>query len=88
MALALQIRDVPEDVRDRLASEARRRGQSLQAYLLGLVTREAELAARADMFFSTAHLRIDLEGSGFDHVGIIREGRDSGFDLDRDELGS
>ena len=42
--VALQIRDVPDDVRDRLAELARSRGQSLQAYLLALVTRDADRA--------------------------------------------
>lgn len=42
--VALQIRDVPDDVRDRLAESARARGQSLQAYLLALVTDEARRA--------------------------------------------
>jgi len=39
--VALQIRDVPEDVRDALAAQARARGQSLQAYLLDLVETHA-----------------------------------------------
>lgn len=39
--VALQIRDVPEDVRHALAERASRRGQSLQSYLLKLVTDEA-----------------------------------------------
>jgi hypothetical protein len=39
--VALQIRDVPEDVRQSLAGLAASRGQSLQAYLLTLVTEEA-----------------------------------------------
>lgn len=39
--VALQIRDVPEDVRDALAVQARARGQSLQAYLLELVELQA-----------------------------------------------
>lgn len=38
--VALQIRNVPEEVRKTLAERARGRGQSLQAYLLELVTRE------------------------------------------------
>ncbi|WP_200834414.1 hypothetical protein [Amycolatopsis alkalitolerans] len=37
---ALQIRDVPEPVRARLAELARERGQSLQSYLLDLVNDE------------------------------------------------
>ncbi len=39
--VALQIRDVPDDVRDALAERARARGQSLQAFLLWLVEEEA-----------------------------------------------
>jgi hypothetical protein len=39
--VALQIRDVSEEVRDRLASVAAMRGQSLQAYLLDLVEADA-----------------------------------------------
>lgn len=40
--VALQIRNVPDDVRDALAERARARGESLQAYLLDVVTREAK----------------------------------------------
>ncbi len=39
--VALQIRDVPDDVRDVLAARANAQGQSLQAFLLDLVRREA-----------------------------------------------
>jgi antitoxin FitA len=39
--VALQIRDVPDEVRDRLASVAALHGQSLQAYLLELVKADA-----------------------------------------------
>ena len=39
--VAIQIRDVPEDVRDALALQAKARGQSLQAYLLELVEMQA-----------------------------------------------
>lgn len=40
----LQIRDVPNDVRDILAQRARERGQSLNMYLRELVLREASFA--------------------------------------------
>jgi len=40
--VALQIRDVPEDVRDALAAQAKARGQSLQSYLLELVETQAQ----------------------------------------------
>jgi antitoxin FitA len=39
--VALQIRDVPDEVRDALAEQARARGQSLQAFLLELVQTQA-----------------------------------------------
>ncbi|MFI5662680.1 hypothetical protein [Streptomyces sp. NPDC051684] len=42
--VALQIRDVPDEVRAILADRAQQLGQSLQAYLLNLVTDEAKRA--------------------------------------------
>lgn len=42
--VALQIRDVPDEVREILAARAQQLGQSLQAYLLRLVTDEASRA--------------------------------------------
>ncbi|MBT8224297.1 MAG: hypothetical protein HKP61_00710 [Dactylosporangium sp.] len=39
--VALQIRDVSDDVRDALVAQAKARGQSLQAYLLELVETQA-----------------------------------------------
>lgn len=42
--VALQIRDVPDSVRDLLTQEARRRDQSLQAYLSDVLAREAAAA--------------------------------------------
>ena len=37
----LTIRDVPDDVKNVLAREARERGQSLQSYLLSVLSRQA-----------------------------------------------
>ncbi|TCJ99645.1 hypothetical protein [Nocardia alba] len=42
--VALQIRDVPEPLRDQLVALAQRRGQSLQAFLFDLVRDEARRA--------------------------------------------
>ena len=47
--VALQIRDVPAEVRDALVAQAKARGQSLQAYLLELVQREASRSRNADI---------------------------------------
>lgn len=43
--VALQIRNVPEDIRRTLAARAAARGQSLQSFLLMLVTDEARRSA-------------------------------------------
>jgi hypothetical protein len=44
MAYTLTIRDVSDDVRDALTREARERGQSLQAFLLGVLERQARFS--------------------------------------------
>ncbi|WP_222932832.1 FitA-like ribbon-helix-helix domain-containing protein [Nocardia yunnanensis] len=82
--MALQIRDVPDEVRDTLAEQAARRGQSLQAFLLGLVEREARLVHNEQMFAETADLRIEIPDD-LSPETIIREGRERGFDLDRED---
>lgn len=82
MSIILQIRDVPIEVRDAIAEQARREGQSVQAYLLRLVEREARLLQHAVALERTSDIRVMLP-PGADPVGVIREGRDSGFDADR-----
>lgn len=47
--VALQIRDVPEGVRDTLAARARENGQSLQGFLLSLIMREASFSKNLDL---------------------------------------
>jgi len=80
--VALQIRDVPDDVRDVLARTAAARGQSLQAYLLDVVRREARAVGNIDLFHATARLRVEIpDASTLAHV--VREGRDDGFTVDR-----
>jgi antitoxin FitA len=49
VTVALTIRDVPDDVRDALSRSARERGQSLQAFLLGLLTRQAEFSRNREI---------------------------------------
>lgn len=44
MTVVLTVRDVPDDVRDLLAQEARARGQSMQGFLLSVLKREADFA--------------------------------------------
>ncbi|TQS41262.1 FitA-like ribbon-helix-helix domain-containing protein [Cryptosporangium phraense] len=44
---ALQVRDVPDDVRDALVEQARAQGQSLQAFLFEVLRRQARRPANA-----------------------------------------
>jgi plasmid stability protein len=84
MTVALQIRDVPEEYRDVLAAEAAEHGQSMQAYLLDLVAREVRVVQNANAFDRLAPHRIRIPPE-LDVVAIIREGRDGGFEIDRDD---
>lgn len=47
--VALQIRNVPEDVRGALTLRAEQAGQSLQCYLLSIITREADYARNVEL---------------------------------------
>jgi plasmid stability protein len=83
MTVALQIRDVPDDIRDVIAERAAQRGQSMQTYLLEVLRREARIVGNARAFDTTSGYRATLP----DHLNpesIIREGREGGFDIDRD----
>ncbi|HZD37921.1 MAG TPA: hypothetical protein VE664_04700 [Actinomycetes bacterium] len=82
MAVALQIRNVPDEVRDALVERASQLGQSMQAFLLDLVQREARLARNAQMFERTAGHRTVIPDE-LAPERIIREGRDAGLDVDR-----
>jgi len=45
----IQVRDVPEDVRDELARKAALAGKSLQSYLLGELTKLSERPSMAEI---------------------------------------
>ena len=49
MAVAVTVRDVPQDVRDELAARAARKGQSLQEYLRARLIAEASKPAVDDL---------------------------------------
>jgi predicted transcriptional regulator len=68
--VALQIRDVPEELRDRLSELASQRGQSLQAYLFDVVRDEARrqdnlavLARFAKGAYGTQLSSADIDGA-------------------------
>jgi hypothetical protein len=87
MTVAMQIRDVPEDVRDLIAERAAEQGQSVQAYLLALVVHEAKVLRNGRAFERTAGRRVAIP-SALNPEKIIREGRENGFEIDRVETGT
>lgn len=79
--VAIQVRDVPDEVREALSGEARRRGVSLQAFLADVLEREAA-AARNLAWLREAHARSSGEGyvGGRDAIRESWEERDSGIE--------
>jgi len=61
MTTVLTIRDVPDSVKDILAREARERGQSLQAFLLAVLTRQAAFRQNEMLL---AEIDRDMAGGG------------------------
>ncbi len=68
--VALQIRDVPVVMRDLLAEEAKRRGQSLQVYLLEVLEREAASASNR-RWLDTMRSRADRARSAIGADAIV-----------------
>ena len=71
MAVAITIRDVPDDVRDELAARAARAGQSLQEYLRGMLVDSAARPPVADVI-ARARARVGATGSRVDAEAILR----------------
>ena len=74
----IQIRDVPESVRDDLARKAAAAGQSMQAYLLGELSKLAERPSMAEIV-RRAQARAKATGSTVtmdDAVAVVRAERD------------
>jgi len=74
----IQIRDVPESVRDGLARKAAAAGQSMQAYLLSELSKLAERPSMAEII-QRAQARARATGSTVtmdDAVAAVREARD------------
>jgi antitoxin FitA len=77
MTIALQIKDVREEVRDAIAARAAARGQSMQVYLRELLEREYRAERNKSLFDELApHRSLDLDVD--DVVGYIRQGREDG----------
>ena len=74
----IQIRDVPEPVRDELARKAAAAGQSMQAYLLAELSKLAERPSMAEIV-RRAQARARATGSTVtmeDAVAAVRDARD------------
>jgi hypothetical protein len=74
----IQIRDVPEEVRDALARKAASSGKSMQSYLLAELTRLAERPSMAEIV-ARAQERARATGSTAtmqDAVAAVRADRD------------
>lgn len=61
MAAVVTIRDVPDEVRNLLAQQARERGQSLQAFLLAVLRRQAAFSRNRQLL---AEIESDLSRHG------------------------
>lgn len=73
---AIRIKDVPDEVGDVLATEAKRSGKSLQAYLLGVLERESRFARNREIVEQTPRPGADL--SMDEVVAAVREARGEG----------
>jgi hypothetical protein len=75
MTIAIQIKDVPEEVRDVLAERAAERGQSTQQYLRGLLEREYR-RERNKRLFENMNIKRGTSMPIDEMVDFIRSGRD------------
>jgi len=75
VTIALQIKDVREEVRDAIAARAAARGQSMQVYLRELLEREFRAERNKSLFERlTPHRTLDLDAD--EVVEYIRGGRE------------
>lgn len=73
--VALQIRDVPDDVRDALAERAQQAGQSLQGFLLDVVVREAAFARNVTVVAGLSEWTAGTGVTGDDVLAALDSGR-------------
>ena len=77
--VSIQVRDVPEQVRDTLAKVAKSRGQSMQAYLLALLEEDARRAGNVMLLKQvreTGGGYLAGRGETAGELDVIRAGRD------------
>jgi antitoxin FitA len=70
MAVAITVRDVPNEVRDELAARAAREGKSLQEYLRGMLI-DSVARPRVGDVIARARARVDATGVRADAESIL-----------------
>lgn len=84
--VALQVRNVPDEIHAALVEAARRRGQSMQAYVLDVLATEAQWQSNVALVESMRDMATGLpslsdEGDEPLSVRIIREEREARDDV-------
>lgn len=69
--VAIQIRDVPEDVRSALAAQAEAYGQSLQGYLLDVISTQARRTANLTALQRFVHRNDGIRSTAGDTVAEL-----------------
>ena len=73
----LTLRGIPARVRAMLAARAKARHQSLNAYLIDVLTREADTPTMSEVLADVEAIRRPTGLTGNDAVTAVREARDS-----------
>jgi hypothetical protein len=76
MGSYVQIRDVPDETRRALKARASARGESLNSYLLGVLTREAARPTVAEVLERAAARTDPARASAVDALRTARAARD------------
>lgn len=85
MSGLLQVRNVPDEARRALKARAAARGESLNAYLLTVLTREASTPTVAEVLRRAASRTERASGTALDVLGAARAERDEILDGERAE---
>jgi len=73
----LTLRAIPARIRATLAARARARHQSLNAYLIEVLTREADTPSMSEVLADIEAIRRPTRLTGDDAVAAVREARDA-----------
>ena len=73
----LTLRGIPTRIRATLAARAKARHQSLNAYLIDVLTREADTPTMSEVLADVEAIRRPTGLTGEDAVAAVREARDA-----------